>query len=297
MTYTEIQEKNKKKYYYRAKSIKKGKKVLKEKIYLGVNLLKGDLKKKEKEADKKLNIFESMLDEDELKFLETIKKSFAKEPIENYDNRYENFCSLFTYDSTGIEGNTLTLSETSNLLFEHIVPSSRPMREIYETLNHKKAFDYILEYREDITKEFICQLHRIVVANTLKHYLISQIGIYRTVQNRIGIHFPPHPLQVHEDMASLLRWYSKNKKKLHPIVVASYFYNEFERIHPFVDGNGRVGRLLMNFILHKNKFPMINIPKRRTEKHFENIRKAQKGSLKPFISFLMSILKKNKFRF
>ena len=297
MVHTEIKEVNGKKYYYRAKAIRKGKKVFKERVYLGVNLDKKKLKEKQNEADKKLNILEAILTCEEQKFLENIKRDFAKEPIENYENRYETFCSLFTYDSTGIEGSTLTLTETSLLLFESIVPKDKSMREIYEVLNHKKAFDYILEHNGDITKEFICDLHRIVVANTLKPYLIQQMGKYRNVQVRIGVSFPPAPQEVHKQMGSLLRWYGINKKKLHPIVTASYFYNEFERIHPFVDGNGRVGRLLMNFILHKNKFPMINIPQRRTRKHFEFIRISQKGNLKPFVGFLISILKKDKLRF
>ncbi len=297
MVYTEIKEKKRRKYYYRVRSVKRDNKTSKERVYLGVNLSKEKLKKKEKEADKKLNLFSTLLSEKELEYLETIKRDFSREPVENYDNRYETFCSLFTYDSTGIEGSTLTLTETSLLLFKGIVPKDKSMREVYEVLNHKRAFNYILEYKEDITKDFICGLHRIVVANTLKPYLVQQMGRYRNVQVRIGASFPPAPQEVHKQMATLLRWYSINKKKLHPLVVASYFYNEFERIHPFVDGNGRVGRLLMNFILHKNKFPMINIPQTRTRKHFEFIRTAHKGILKPFIKFLISILKKDKLRF
>src|SRR3989344_1946740 len=138
MTHTEIQEKNERKYYYRVKSVRIGDKVRKERIYLGVNLNKEDLLKKEKEADRKLNILNAILTKEEEKFLGEIKKQFLKEPKENYENRYEAFCSLFTFDSTGIEGNTLTLSETSHLLFEGIVPKEKSLREIYEVINHKK---------------------------------------------------------------------------------------------------------------------------------------------------------------
>ena len=253
MTYTEIKEKNSRKYYYRVKSVKVKGKVTKERIYLGVNLTKGELDKKEKEADKKLNIFGVVLTKDEEGFLEKIKRDFLKEPKENYENRYEVFCSLFTHDSTGIEGNTLTFSETSHLLFEGIVPKAKLLREVHEVLNHKKAFDYMLEYSGDLTKDFILDLHRLVVANTLREDLIPQIGRYRTVQNFIGRSIPPNPREVPKLMANLLRWYSNNKGKLHPLVLASHFHAEFEKIHPFVDGNGRVGRLIMNFILHKNK--------------------------------------------
>ena len=298
MVHNEVQEKNGRKYYYRVKSVRTGKKVRKERIYLGVNLSKAYLEKKEKEADKKLNIFDVILTKDEEEFLRKVKKEFSKEPIENYENRYEAFCSLFTYDSTGIEGNTFTLSETSHLLFDGIVPKEKSLREIHEVINHKKAFDFILNYKEDITKEFILELHRLVIANTLRQDLISQSGRYRTVQVFAGRSIPPNPSEVPNQMAKLLKWHTINKKKLHPLVLSSYFHIEFERIHPFIDGNGRVGRLLMNFILYKNKFPMINIPKKRKFKYYEVLQNAQyKNNLQGFVRFLISILKKEKLRF
>ena len=298
MVYTEIKEKNGRKYYYRVKSVKVNKKVAKERVYLGVNLTKEELKKKEKEADKKLNVFEVVLTKEEEKFLDDVKRDFSKEPKTNYENRYEAFCSLFTYDSTGIEGNTLSYSETSHLLFEGIVPKAKSLREIHEVLNHKKAFDYMLEYQGDITKEFILELQRIIVANTLREDLVSQIGRYRNVQVFVGRSIPPKASEVPKRMTSLLRWYSLNKKRIHPLVLASYFHIEFEKIHPFVDGNGRVGRLLMNFILHKNKYPMVNIPKIRRFKYYQVLQNAQyKGNLRGFVSFLISILKKDKLRF
>jgi len=298
MSYTEIKQKNNRKYYYRVKSVKKGKQVRKERIYLGVNLKQGELKKKEMEADHKLNVFSVILSDEEIKSLEKIKKKFLKEPKENYENRYESFCSLFTYDSTGIEGNTLTLAETSFLLFEGIVPNGKSLREIHEIINHKKAFDYILNYKEDITKEFILELHKLVIVNTLRQDLLSQIGRYRTIQVFIGMSMPPKPQEVPDKMVSLLRWYSTNKKRLHPLVLASNFHAEFEKIHPFVDGNGRVGRLLMNFILHKNQYPMINIPKKGKLRYYEVLQKAQyMGNLRPFIKFLIGILKKDSLRF
>lgn len=298
MVHTEIQEKKGRKYYYRVKVIREGKKIRRIRIYLGVNLNKEELEKKRKEADKKLKIFEVLLSKEELEFLENLKKDFSNEPKENFENRYESFCSLFTYDSTGIEGNTLTLSETSFLLFEGIVPKEKSLREINETINHKKAFDYMLKYEGELSKEFILELHRLVVYDTLREDLKSQIGRFRTVQVFVGRSIPPSAIEVPNKMAHLLKWYSTNKNKLHPIVLASYFHKEFEKIHPFVDGNGRVGRLLINFILHKNKYPMINIPKKSRFKYYDVLQKAQyKNDLKSFVSFLIRILKKDKLRF
>jgi Fic family protein len=300
MAYTEIKEKNGKKYYYRVKSTRVGKLFKKKRVYLGINLDKNKLNIKEAQADKELALLSKLLEEKEIEFLENVKKNFKKEPEGNYENRYETFASLFTYDSNAIEGNSMTLEETSFLLFEDRVPNTKSLREINETLNHKKAFDFILNYKRDIDKKFILDLHKIVVNNTLKESLASQIGKYRELQ--VYIHgrnwIPPKPNEVPKEMKNLLSWYTLNKNKLHPLILASYFHVAFETIHPFVDGNGRVGRLLMNFILHKNKFPMINIPNKIKFIYYDALKIATlEDNLRPFIEFLLTLYKDSKISF
>jgi Fic family protein len=300
MVFTEIKEINGRKYYYRVKSVRKNKKVNKERIYLGVDLEKTQLKEHEEKADKQLSSLNYILTEAELKILDKIKQEYKNEPKETFDNRYESFCSMFTYDSAAIEGNTLSLQETSSLLFENRTPSTKSLREINEILNHKKAFDYLLEYKDDLTKELILKLHSFVVKDTLKPHLENQIGIYRKVQVYIRgtTWMPPTPEEVPREISNLLNWYSRNKDILHPLVLASYFHVAFETIHPFVDGNGRTGRLLMNFILHKGRLPMINIPNLKKTRYYDCLQEAQiKGNLEPIIKFLFELLKKQKLKF
>lgn len=299
MVYTEIKEKNGKKYFYRVLSVRKGSKIEKKRVYLGVDLDKSKLFNKEKQADKELMLLSTLLNEKEKKELEAIKKEYLKQPKANLENRYESFVSLFTYDSTNIEGNTLTLQETSQLLFENITPR-RSLREINEVINHKKAFDFILKNKKDISKDLILQLHKLVVQSTLKPELESQIGKYRTLQVYIrGTNWlPPKPEEVPREMGSLLSWYSKNKKVLHPLILAAYFHSAFETIHPFVDGNGRIGRLLMNLILHMHKYPMINIPNHKRHIYYKALEDSQlKGDLEGLVKFLFDLLKEEKIRF
>lgn len=299
MVYTEIKEKNGKKYFYRVLSVRKGPKIEKRRIYLGVDLDKSNLINKERQADKELMLLSTLLNEKEKKELEVIKREYLKQPKANFENRYESFVSLFTYDSTNIEGNTLTLQETSQLLFENITPR-KSLREINEVINHKKAFDFILKNKKDISKELILQLHKLVVQNTLKSELENQIGRYRTLQIYIrGTNWlPPKPGEVPKEMGSLLSWYSKNKRVLHPLILAAYFHSAFEAIHPFVDGNGRVGRLLMNLILHRYKYPMINIPNKKKHIYYKSLEDAQlKGDLGGLVKFLFDLLKEEKIRF
>jgi len=299
MVYTETKERNGRKYSYRVNSVREGKKVKKKRIYLGVNLNKKELSQKEKQADKELMLLSSLLTEKDINLLKKIQKEYLAQPKGSLENRYESFCSLFAYDSTNIEGNTLTLQETSQLLFENITPR-KSLREINEIINHKEAFDYLLNTEKDISRDLILKLHELVVKNTLKPELRDQIGKYRKLQVYIrGTEWiPPRASDVPEDMAILISWYSKNKKKLHPLILAAYFHSAFETVHPFVDGNGRVGRLLMNFILHKYKYPMINIPDKKKYKYYKVLEISQiKGNLIPLVNFLVELLQKEKIRF
>lgn len=297
MAYTEIKEVHGRKYFYRVRSVRKGKRVGKERVYLGANLSKEALSKKEKQADVELMVLSSLLSEAEIREIEKIRKELLSQPKENFESRYEAFCSLFTYNSTAIEGNTLTLQETAQLLFEKRVPSAKSLREINEAINHKEAFDFILKTKEDISKEMILRLHKIVVKNTLKPELEKQAGAYRKIQVYIrGVEWlPPKPKDVPKEMKTLLTGYSKNKNKLHPLIVSAYFHSGFELIHPFVDGNGRVGRLLMNLILHKKNYPMINIPNAKKNSYYSSLHEAQvNGNLRPFIELLMRLLREGK---
>lgn len=293
MTYTEIQERNGRKYYYRVRSVKNNGKVSKIRKYLGINLDKKRIKKLEKEADEILNeSLNKLLSEKEIERLEEIKKNYKKLPKETWENRCESFLAQFTYDSNAIEGNTLSLKETSFILFEKRTPSGKSLREINEVLNHKEAFNFILDYEGDITKNFICEIQRMLVKNTLRKDLETQIGRYRDLQVFIrGTDFvPPKSKNAKKEMRSLLRWYNKNKKELHPLILSVYFHAAFENIHPFVDGNGRTGRLLINFILHKNGFPMVNIPNKDKLEYYGCLDEARKGNLRKFVKFLYGLI-------
>lgn len=299
MVYTEIKEKDGRKYYYRVISKREGKKVNKKRIYLGVDLNKKTILEKEIKADKELMLLSSLLTDKEKKELDLIKKEYLSQPKANLENRYESFISLFTYDSTNIEGNTLTLQETSQLLFEGRTPR-KSLREINEVVNHKRAFDFILKFKRELSKDFILNLHNLVVKETLRPELINQIGKYRTLQVYIrGTNWlPPKPEEVPNEMASLLSWYTKNKNKIHPLVLCAYFHSAFETIHPFVDGNGRVGRLLMNFLLHKKGYPMINIPNQRKHEYYSALESSQlNGDLRPLVKFLIKLMKEEKIKF
>jgi Fic family protein len=209
-----------------------------------------------------------------------------------YENYYENFVTEFTYDTNAIEGSTVTLQETGLILFDKIVPEGRSIREINEVQNHKDAFDYMLRYNGDINKNFVLKLHKLLMHNILWKYA----GKFRDVQVYVrGAGFmPPPPEDVEKQFKHLMLWYRSNKRKYNPVVVAAYFHHVFESIHPFRDGNGRVGRLLLNFILRKNSLPMINIKYRERGKYYEALEAGNAGNLKPVANLIIKRIEDSK---
>ncbi|MHB8632550.1 MAG: Fic family protein [Thermoplasmatota archaeon] len=299
MPFTEVQSRGGRSYYYRVRSVRRDGKVTKERVYLGVNLAQKALARREADADRALRVLGSLLTKREEVFLREVKRAFGGVPDGTFHNRYEAFVARFTYDSNAIEGNTLTLDETSQLLFDGLVPA-RSLREVNEAVNHKRALDHLLAYRGDMTKKFICQLHALVVKDTLPPGVAAQAGRYRDVQVFIrGVDWiPAKPEAVPKDMKAVVEWYTKNEGKLNPVVTAAYFHTAFELAHPFVDGNGRVGRLLLNFILRRHGYPMITIPSKTKRRYYAALQQGQtKGNLRPFVELMLDEYRANRVPF
>lgn len=168
----------------------------------------------------------------------------------------EEFLVEYTYNSNAIEGNTLTLQETA-LVLEGITIDRKPLKDHLEAVGHKDAFLYVQELVRDnipFSETIIKQIHTLVLMDRPEDR-----GIYRHIPVRImgAYHTPPDPVIVPEMMGKLVVEF--DKKKLHPIESAALFHLKFEGIHPFVDGNGRTGRLILNLFLMQNGYPPINV--------------------------------------
>lgn len=184
----------------------------------------------------------------------------------------------YTYESNRIEGNTLTLRETDLVVNEGITISGKSMREHLEAINHKEAIDYLKELvqkKTDFTERDLLQLHYLI----LKGIDPKNAGVYRNVQVMIqgSRHMPPQPFLVKKQMEELFYWYEANKKALHPVILAAEFSERLVTIHPFIDGNGRTSRLMMNLILLRNGYPIANIKgdNKNRLSYYESLEKAQ----------------------
>jgi excisionase family DNA binding protein len=175
----------------------------------------------------------------------------------------------WTYNSNGIEGNTLTLKETKVVL-EGITIGGKSVKEHLEAINHKEAILYLeklVDSKTDLTERDIRNIHQLVI----KEINAENAGRYRNENVIISgaTHIPPYHLLVRDQMEQLIISLQSWVKKYHPLVVAALLHGEFIKIHPFVDGNGRTARLLMNFIAIKYGFPPLVIKKEQRFDYYD----------------------------
>ena len=305
MTYLEKQIKNGKIYYYLAQSIRLNNKVNKVRIYLGKfekelsqeqesDLVLDNIDKLDEKIDQthpelatdyRTEIFfknsEVIFLRSDLLNVEIVKKRFLKikSNMDHYINLRENFVILHSYNSTKVEGNTMTKKETKLLLEEGFISELRELREANEVLNISKALDYIENYDADLSLDFICEVHRVVTKNTLKDArnegTLRPTGINVFMGGSDYKNVPGGKLlkrYLNEAIKEFNELYKKDK--LGAIVS---FYASFIAIHPFIDGNGRTSRILLNWLLKQEKLPYINYEAKEHLKHIEGIDKAIRG--------------------
>ena len=307
--YHEVNKINKTDYHYLVENIRTGKKKWKKiKIYLGrgkkskkeierlIKKHKPGLEKKAGSFLRSIDPLMTILSEKQVGELEEIRKSHLRRKMSgkiDWEKYYEWFLTQFTYNTNAIEGSSLSLIDTKLILFEDTVPKGKSLREINEVTNHRGAFDYMMDYRDNLSKRFILTIHKRLMHNILWRHA----GVFRDVQVYIGgaDFIPPKPGEVEGEFKKLMKWYASNKKRYHPVIVTSYFHSVFESIHPFRDGNGRVGRLIVNFILRKNGFPMIDIKNKDRKRYYKSLQSAQKGNLKPLVNLILKYIKETEF--
>lgn len=181
---------------------------------------------------------------------------------------HEEFMIENTYDSNAIEGNTLTLQETALILQNGITIAEKPLRDHLEAIGHKDAFFYVMELadrKEPLTEHSIKDIHALVLMNDA-----ANRGVYRRLPVRImgATHTPPQPYMVPVEMERLIAEYEEMKQDKHILEAIGMLHLLFEGIHPFIDGNGRTGRLILNLELIKAGMLPINIKFTDRRKHY-----------------------------
>ncbi len=222
--------------------------------------------------------------------LKTRLDSYCPLPPEIVSNLHEDLVLRWTYHSNAIEGNTLTLKETKVAL-EGITIGGKTMREHFEAINHREAIflvEDLVKKNEPLSEWQIKSIHQLI----LKNIDDKNAGVYRKTNVIISgaDHIPPDALHVESEMQRFINWYQTERASLHPAEQAARVHADFVKIHPFVDGNGRTSRLLMNLELMKSGFPPVVLPVEKRLEYYETLDTAHtKNDYEPFLTFIASI--------
>ena len=279
-------KKGNKKYFYLQHSLRKEKKVITKEKYLGT-----EVPTNVKEI---ISVFRKEMQNEINKKLETIKEHFQSEwrkiPESAKERELEEISIAFTYNTNAIEGSTITLEETREIIHDKISPN-KPLRDVKETEAHHKVFLQMLKKNEKITKEVLLNWHKNVFGETKPDIA----GKFRDYLVRVGPHLAPDWQDVENLMKDFIGFINKNKK-MNPVELAGRAHYQFEKIHPFGDGNGRVGRLLMNFILWHNGYPMLIIEYKKRKSYYKALQKDEESFVSYFIRRCLTIHKKRYLR-
>lgn len=297
----EIRKRNQKKLYYLAHSFRDNGSVRKVRKYLGVDLDKKKIEKLRKKAEKIIkkqiedykiirDPLHTVLNPEEIKRIQYLvnKKKIRTKDLNKKE--WKKFTELFTYNTNAIEGSTVELSEVRGILEKDKWPD-KSKEEISETYGVSDSIEYIRKTKDHLSLGLMKELHKIVFRNS-KSFAgkFRGKGIEVAIMNSRGdiVHRGAPQTQVLKLLKELTEWYNRNKNKYHPIVLAAVVHNQFENIHPFQDGNRRVGRLILNNILLKHNFPPVNITLKNRTEYYSTIREyEQKGNLRPTIELIL----------
>ena len=191
----------------------------------------------------------------------------------------------------------MTLRETDMVINEGLTISGKSMREHLEAINHQEAIGFIkdlMQRNTSLNERELLSIHNLI----LRGIIPEDAGRYRKVQVMIkgSSHMPPQPYMVAKEMEDYFIWYETNKNKLHPIILAAEMHERLVSIHPFIDGNGRTSRLVMNLILLQKGYIIANIKGDYDcrMQYYQTLEKAQtKNSKEDFLLFIAQIEKEN----
>lgn len=274
-------KKGKNAYFYLQHSFRKDGKVLTKEIYLGKNV------------PKNLDYFKQKLKKGEKKELYhklgKIKKNFQKEwkkyPKTVREREKEEISIAFTYNTNAIEGSTITLEETREILHDKISPN-KPLYDVKETESHADVFLKMLNKKEKLSIRLLLKWHKDIFGETKKDIA----GKLRKYLVRVGTYIAPDWQDVEKLMRDFIRF--ANKSDINPVELAARAHYQFEKVHPFGDGNGQIGRLIMNHMLWHSGYPMLIIEYKKRKSYYKALQRGEERFVKYFLRRYLSVHKK-----
>lgn len=234
------------------------------------------------------------LTQKEIEAIESRRESYRKEakslsPLEK-EKKLKEFIIRFTYDSSKLSGADITLRQTYLILKEGIMPKDiHNLRTAKELENHEKGILAITAYKGNLNINFIKKLHKILFAgvdDTIAGKLRSELK--RDVKIAGTPYVPPKWHEIQKEMEGFFKWYRTEHRKLHPLELAALIHLKLVSIQPFADGNSRLSRLLMNWVLWKKNYPPVDIPIEDLENYYNVLDRYQvEKDEKPFVEYIV----------
>ncbi|MDE1825692.1 MAG: Fic family protein [Candidatus Micrarchaeota archaeon] len=247
-------ERGRRTYYYLEHSLREGKRVYKKRVYLGVSVPSNITVMKSELVE---GLYEKRWYVNFSKIKKSYGRTLAKTPVIVRRRNLEAFMVRFTYDTQRIEGSKLSFPDTAKLLIDRKTPKDAAINDVKEAELHKEVFYEILSQKEDLSLEGVLQWHKKLFADT-KMEVAGKIRDYPVLINRTDF-LPPRPERLDDLLEDFFSWYNRAKDEINPVKLAALVHLKFVSIHPFGDGNGRISRLMMNFVLHRMDYPMMDI--------------------------------------
>ena len=292
--FIEVREKGKSKKFYLIHSYREKGKIKRISRYLGSNLNEKMLSELRKRAEQ--HILDEIKERSVLEFELTKEEIWALKEYEIevkhlHTPDWKRFTEDFTYNTNAIEGSAVALSEVKDLLDQKEKPKND---DELEALNVAKAVGYMRISKEKISIAFIKKIHSICFEGT-KPFAGKLRNVEVVIRDGQGnvVHQGAPSKEVGDLLNDLCSWYEKHNERYPPLLLAAVMHNEFEKIHPFEDGNGRVGRLLLNYILLQHKYPPLNIRLKDRARYYRCLQLYdQKNDVRSTLKFLISQYKK-----
>ena len=282
-------------YWILIHSVRKGKKIIQKKKYIGKSLPpKKRLEYLKKEFLKELSGERyKFFSKEDIEKIEQKKKDYYDElkklsALEK-DERLQEFIIRFTYDSSKLSGINVTLRQTSLILKEGIIPKNfKNLRTVKELENHEKGIIALTKYKGKMDLKFIKKLHKILflgVEDSIAGKLRSELK--RNVKIAGTSYVPPKWNEVERELRNFFKWYGSENRRLHPLELAALIHLKLISIQLFADGNSRLSRLLMNWILWKKGYPLVDIPIGDIESYYDVLDKYQiEKDEKSFVDYI-----------
>lgn len=270
--------KGKTEYFYLQHSFRKDGKVITKELYLGKKIPDNI----EEIKSKLMHESHKALDEKLLRIRNNFQREWKKVPPSAKEKELQEIAIAFTYNTNAIEGSTITLEEARLILEDGVAPN-KPIRDIRETESHATVFLQMLKAKEKLSEKMLLEWHRNIFGDTKP----DLAGRFRNYLVRVGPYVAPDWRKVETLINQIIAFV--NESTLNSVEVAARSHYMFEKVHPFGDGNGRIGRLLMNYVLWRNGYPMLIIEYKKRKSYYKALEQPEEGFVNYFIRRYLSV--------